>query len=174
MMFLLHDKALVAVKNHYVCPVFIINRVNVIIPLFFNEESGMSVSISWAQYGLYLQYMALGAAMVAAFGALYLRITPVAELRLIREGNLACALSFGGAVAGFSVALASSITQSVGIADFMLWGAGAALIQILVFVVASRLFSGAAQELAANNVAVGAWLGALSVSIGVLNAACLT
>ena len=56
----------------------------------------------------------------------------------------------------------------------MLWGAGAALIQILVFVVASRLFSGAAQELAANNVAVGAWLGALSVSIGVLNAACLT
>lgn len=131
-------------------------------------------SISWAQYGLYLQYMVLGGAMVAAFGAVYLRITPVAELRLTRQGNLACALSFGGALVGFSLAIAASIAQSVVLSDFVLWGLGAAVIQILVYFAVSRLIRGASAELAANNVAVGAWLGAVSVSIGWLNAACLS
>lgn len=134
----------------------------------------MTTSISWAQYVLYLQYFALGVAMMLFFGALYLRITPVAELRLAKQGNLACALSFGGALVGFSLAIAASIAQSVGIADFLLWGLGAAVIQILVYFAATRFIAEASTELAANNVAVGAWLGAVSVAIGLLNAACLS
>lgn len=134
----------------------------------------MTVSISWGQYLLYLQYLGLGVAMVVVFAALYLRITPVAELRLAKQGNLACALSFGGAIAGFSLAIASSIANSLNMLDFAVWGAGAAVIQILVYFGATRFVPGAGEELAANNVAVGAWLGIVSVSIGLLNAACLT
>lgn len=134
----------------------------------------MTVSISWAEYGLYLQYLGLGAAMLLVFGALYLRITPVSELRLAKQGNLACALSFGGALVGFALAVAASIAQSVGIADFLLWGVAAAVIQILVYFAATRFIPDASAELAANNVAVGAWLAAVSVAIGLLNAACLS
>ena len=77
------------------------------------------MSISFAQYWLYLQYMLVGSVMMVMFGVVYLRITPAEELRLIKNGNLACALSFGGALVGFCVALAASISQSVNFPDFI-------------------------------------------------------
>ncbi len=43
------------------------------------------MSISLPQYLLYLQYMLAGVAMTAVFGAVYLRITPAEELRLIKK-----------------------------------------------------------------------------------------
>ena len=113
--------------------------------------------------------------MVFVFAAVYLHCTPPAELRLIREeGNVACALSFGGALVGFCLALAASIRQSVQVPDFVLWGLAAAVVQILVYFVATRFVKDASAALARNNVAVGAFLGAVSVSIGLLNAACLS
>ncbi len=131
--------------------------------------------ISPGEYWLYLQYMALAVTMVFVFAAAYLHCTPPAELRLIRrEGNVACALSFGGALIGFCLALAASIRLSVSPPDFVLWGVIAAVIQILVYFVATRFVKDAGGELARNNVAVGAFLGAVSVSIGLLNAACLS
>ena len=130
--------------------------------------------ISPTEYWLYLQYMLLAVVMLFVFAAVYLRCTPQAELRLTREGNLACALSFGGALLGFCLALAASIRQSVQLPDFVLWSAAAALVQVLVYFVATRFIRDAGGELARNNVAVGAWLGAVSVGIGLLNAACLS
>ncbi|OSI13529.1 hypothetical protein BWD07_00960 [Neisseria canis] len=118
--------------------------------------------------------MLVGVLMTVAFGAIYLRITPAEEIRLIRNGNLACALSFGGALVGFCLPLASSIAHSVNLPDFMLWGLGAAVIQILVYFAATRIVRDADKELVNNNVAVGALFGAFSISIGLLNAACLS
>ena len=77
------------------------------------------MSISLPQYLLYLQYMLAGVVMTVVFGAVYLRITPAEELRLIKNGNLACALSFGGALVGFCLTLASSIAHSVSFVDFI-------------------------------------------------------
>lgn len=132
------------------------------------------MSISLSQYLLYLQYMLVGIAMTVVFAAIYLRITPVEELRLIKNGNLACALSFGGSLVGFCLTLASSIAHSVSFIDFILWALAAAVIQIFVYFAATMMIKGATAELIGNNVAVGALFGAVSISIGILNAACLT
>ena len=123
------------------------------------------MSLSLSQYLLYLQYMLAGIAMTVVFGAVYLRITPVEELRLIKNGNLACALSFGGALVGFCLTLASSIAHSVSFIDFILWGFAAAVIQIFVYFAATMMIKGATAELIGNNVAVGALFGAVSISI---------
>ena len=132
------------------------------------------MSISLSQYLLYLQYMLVGIAMTVVFAAVYLRITPVEELRLIKNGNLACALSFGGALVGFCLTLASSIAHSVSFIDLILWALAAAVIQIFVYFAATMMIKGATAELIGNNVAVGTLFGAVSISIGILNAACLT
>ena len=132
------------------------------------------MSISLSQYLFYLQYMLVGIAMTVVFAAVYLRITPVEELRLIKNGNLACALSFGGALVGFCLTLASSIAHSVSFIDFILWALAAAVIQIFVYFAATMMIKGATAELIGNNVAVGTLFGAVSISIGILNAACLT
>ncbi|MDO4879132.1 MAG: DUF350 domain-containing protein [Neisseria sp.] len=132
------------------------------------------MSISLSQYLLYLQYMGISIIMLLAFGAAYHRITPAQELRLIKNGNLACALSLGGALVGFCLPLASSIAHSVNLPDFVLWGLGAAVLQILVYFAATRLLPDANRELEDNNVAVGALFGSISIAIGLLNAACLS
>ncbi|MCP2041378.1 putative membrane protein [Neisseria sp. HSC-16F19] len=134
----------------------------------------MNTTISLAQYWLYLQYVFFSLVMLSAFIALYLHITPVAEIKEIRAGNTACALSFGGAVLGFCLPLASSIASSVSLPDFALWGLAAALVQILVYLGASRLIRNASAELAAGNTAVGTLFAALALSVGLINAACLT
>lgn len=131
------------------------------------------MSISLVQYGQYLQYMFSSILMLLVFGTVYLKITPVRELKLIKNGNLACALSFGGALVGFCLPLASSIAHSVSLPDFVLWAA-AAVLQILVYFAATRLIPQASEELAGNNVAVGTLFGSISIAIGLLNAACLS
>ena len=55
------------------------------------------MSISLVQYGQYLQYMFSSILMLLIFGTVYLKITPVRELKLIKNGNLACPTSSYGA-----------------------------------------------------------------------------
>ena len=64
--------------------------------------------------GLYafLGYFAASAALLVLFCAVYLRVTPYPELRLVREGKTAPAVSFGGAVLGFVVPLAGAIAHT--------------------------------------------------------------
>ena len=118
-------------------------------------------------------YMLASVAMAVLFSLTYLLITPARELRLIKQGNVACALSFGGALLGFCLALASAMTHSLNILDFILWSAGAAIVQIGAYFATTRLVPDAGRELQQNNIAVGALYCALSLAIGVLNAACL-
>ena len=54
-----------------------------------------------SQYFLYLAYMVAGIILTVLFTVAYVLITPAREIQLIRQGNLACALSLGGAIIGF-------------------------------------------------------------------------
>ena len=126
------------------------------------------------QYLLYLKYFGAALVMLVVFAFAYLKITPARELELIKNGNLACALSLSGAMIGFCTTLVSSMLHSVGMLSFMIWGFAAAVIQILVYFAATHLIKDANQELLNNNVAVGVLFFGLSVSIGILNAASLS
>ncbi|MCG7656690.1 DUF350 domain-containing protein [Wielerella bovis] len=125
------------------------------------------------QYLYYLVYMFTGMLMTILFAIAYVRITPARELYLIQQGNLACALSLGGAIIGFCIALVSAMTHSFSLLNFVLWGLGASVVQIGVYFAASKIIRNVANELENNNVAVGAFCCALSIAIGLLNAACL-
>lgn len=126
------------------------------------------------QYLLYLKYFGVALLMLVVFAFAYLKITPARELELIKNGNLACALSLSGAMIGFCITLVSSMLHSVDMLSFMIWGLAAAVIQILVYFAATHLIKDANQELLNNNVAVGVLFFGLSVSIGILNAASLS
>ena len=64
-------------------------------------------------------YFAAAVGFVAVFCQVYCWITPYDELKLVREGNVAPAISFGGALIGFVLPLYSAITHSVGFVDPM-------------------------------------------------------
>lgn len=129
---------------------------------------------SFATFDDFLLYLAVSLALLAAFVAIYIRVTPYREIALIREGNMAAAFSLSGAVLGFVVPLTSAISHSVSLGDMAIWGAIAMLVQIAAFVVARLLIPSIVQDIPAGKQAQGLFLGALSLGVGLLNAACMT
>ena len=122
----------------------------------------------------FLMYLVLGAVFLALFMAIYVRVTPYREVKLIREGNLAAALSLSGAMLGFVIPLSSAIEHSVALADMALWSAIALVVQLVAYGIARMLIPGIAADIPAGKLAQGVFLGVLSLAAGILSAACMT
>lgn len=122
----------------------------------------------------YLLHLFTAAAMVLAFFVIYTRVTPFNEVALIRQGNKAAAFSLGGALVGFSVTLASSLLHTTDYYQFAGWAVGAMLVQLLVYGVATTLLHMSKDQIEADNQAFGGLLGAISLSIGLINAGCIS
>jgi putative membrane protein len=111
---------------------------------------------------------------VLLFCLIYGAMTPYNELRLIKEGNTAAAISFGGALLGFVLPLYSAITHSVSFIDMLIWSVIALLVQCAVFGLVRLLFKGLVRDIENDQSAAATLLAFCSVAIGILNAACMT
>jgi putative membrane protein len=122
----------------------------------------------------FLFYFATAIGLLLLFLLAYIFITPYREIALIRAGNAAAAASLSGAMLGFVLPLASAIAHSVSLPDMAVWGLIAMIIQLLVYLAARLLMPELVRDIPAGKIATGVFLGALSVAIGILNAACMT
>ncbi len=122
----------------------------------------------------YLLHLATAAALMMAFFVIYTKITPYDEVLLIRQGNHAAALSLAGALIGFSVTVASALLHTGDWYQFLGWAAGALIVQVLVFNVTTRLLHMSKDQIEADNSAFGGLLGAISLSVGLINAGCIS
>ena len=57
----------------------------------------------------YLLHLSTSVALVMLYFVIYTRMTPYDEVKLIRGGNRAAALSLGGTLIGFSLPIASAL-----------------------------------------------------------------
>jgi putative membrane protein len=122
----------------------------------------------------FLAYFALAVVLAVLFLALYVWITPHRELTLIRADKPAAAISFGGAFLGFVIPLASAISHSVGLVDCAIWGLIALIVQALTFYAVRLLLPDLPARIERDERAAGILVAALSIGVGVLNAACMT
>jgi putative membrane protein len=112
--------------------------------------------------------------LLLLFVTIYIRITPYKEITLIRSGNMAAAASLSGSILGYSIALASAIANSVNLQDMLIWGCIALLVQLFAYFAARVMLPGLVLDIPENKIASGIFLGAISLSMGLLNAASLT
>ncbi|MFZ5761101.1 MAG: DUF350 domain-containing protein [Thermodesulfobacteriota bacterium] len=119
-------------------------------------------------------YFGIAVLLLVIFAFLYAQVTPYSEFALIAEGNQAAAYSLTGALIGFALPLASAISHSVSLADMVLWGLVALLVQIITFLVVRLIFPRIVADIPANKMSKGIFLGAVSIAVGILNAACMT
>jgi putative membrane protein len=122
----------------------------------------------------FLSYFGAGFLLTALFLIIYTFITPQKEFTLIREGNVAAAVSLGGALLGFVIPLASAIINSVDFIDMIIWSGVALVIQLLIFFILRIIFRNLPCTIEKNCVADGILLGVFSLAAGILNAACMT
>ena len=117
----------------------------------------------------------LGAALVfALYAFIYTRLTPHNEFALIRQGNSAAAIALAGALLGFAIPVASAISHSISIIDFLLWAAIAAVVQLLALLAVSLTLKGLSRRIVDQENAAAIMVAAVSVGVGLLNAACMT
>lgn len=121
-------------------------------------------------------YFGLSLVFLVVFKFLYALVTPQDEWKLIRENkNTAAALGFGGAILGFAIAVSGAASNSVSLLDFATWALVALIAQLLAFaIVRFGFMPRIVHRIEEGEVSAGVMLATISISVGVLNAACMS
>lgn len=134
----------------------------------------LSISLNKAAVLGFVLYIVGAAVLFALFQFIYTRLTPHKEFELIRAGNVAAAIALGGAIVGFAIPASNVIAYSINILDFVVWAVIAAFVQLLAFLMTSLVLKGASQRIQNGEIAAGIYVAAVAISVGMLNAACMT
>ena len=119
-------------------------------------------------------YFAGALAYMVAFGVIYSLCTRHNEVKLLREGNLAAATAYLGALGGFALPLSKSVAQSGNLIDFAIWATIALVVQLLAYAFAYALARDVTRKINEGQIATGLWLGGTALIFGMLNSACMT
>ena len=122
----------------------------------------------------FLAYLVTATALTLIYIFVYIWVTPHPEFKLIKENNLAASVAFAGSLVGFSLPLASVIAHSVALTDCVIWGLIAILVQIFIFFLVRLPIPGISERIEKGETSSGLWLGATSLTGGLLNAACMS
>lgn len=122
----------------------------------------------------FFAYLAIAVALTLVFLVVYMWVTPHDEIKLIRDNNQAASLALGGSLLGFSMPLASTIAHSDALIDCAIWGLIAIVVQIAIFYLVRLPVPKISERIEKGETASGLWLGAASLTGGLLNAACMT
>jgi len=118
----------------------------------------------------FLLYFVTAIVLLLVFMFIYAKVTPYNELKEIKENNVAAAITFGGAILGFTFPIVSSTFFTHDLLEMVLWSVVTAIVQLIVFLVLRRF----APDIKDGHVAPAILLASLSISVGLLNAVCIS
>ena len=106
--------------------------------------------------------------------AIYIWLTPYRELKLIREGNVAAAITLSGQMLALAIPLGGMLAHSVNLADIVLWGVVALILQLIAFAAAAVLVRHLPQAIERGDIASALVLAAAQIVAGIFNAAAMS
>lgn len=112
--------------------------------------------------------------LLAGGAVIYGLLTPWKEIALIRQGNAAAAVAFGGVLLGLAIPLAVSLSVSTSIRDILLWGLATLVLQLLAFRVVDLVLTGLPQRIQEGEVSAAVLLVAAKIATALILAAALT
>lgn len=109
------------------------------------------------------------------FKIIYQAATPYHERTLIREGNVAAAITLGAALLGYILPLASALEHTVSLLEFAAWAVLAGVIQIVAFTIVRRIvMPDFSDRIVRGETAAAIYMASISLGVGLLNAACMS
>ena len=102
---------------------------------------------------------------------IYLFITPMKEIALIRKKNTAASISFSGALIGLALPLSSSLSASGSIYEIIVWGFVAIVIQLFCFKAVDILINDLPKRIENGEISSSILLFSIKISIALLNSA---
>ncbi len=119
-------------------------------------------------------FFVIALVLVAAYLALYTMVTAHNEIELIRQNVISAAVALGFSLVGFALPLASAIVNAVTVLDCVVWGIVALIVQIVVYYLVRLVVPDLSRRIEAGEMATALFLGAASLSAGILNAAAMS
>ena len=105
---------------------------------------------------------------------LYTLTTPHKDFALVKDGNLAAAISLSGAILGLAIPLAFCMASSVSVAEIIIWGILAVAIQIVVFRLSDLLLKDLSTRIEEGELAPSILLAGIKLSVAAINAAAIS
>lgn len=90
--------------------------------------------------------------------SIYYWWTPHDEMKLIREGNVATAISSGGVAMGLALPLAFCLAGSISVWDIVIWSIPILLMQLATFFALGKVFGDLPHRLEHNEIGVALYL----------------
>jgi len=87
----------------------------------------------WNGLPIFLIHSGVSLAILIIGVFIYTWITPHDEITLIRDGNVAAAVSLSGATLGLALPLAFSLAAAISLWDLAFWGMVALILQLVAF-----------------------------------------
>jgi putative membrane protein len=122
-------------------------------------------------FPLMLLQLGLGLVLFALACGAYALLSPHQEIRRIREGETAAAVSFGGALIGLAIPLAATMIATTSLAGLGLWGTAALVLTLLEFRVVDVALAGLPQRMHDGEVAAAVVLVAAKLAVALILAA---
>lgn len=119
-------------------------------------------------------FFAVSLALVGLYLVVYTLATSHNEFGLIRQNNVAAALSLGLSLIGFALPLSSAVVHSTTIVDLAVWGVVAIVVQLTVYWLVRLVLPNLSSRIASGELASALFLGAASLAAGVINAAAMS
>lgn len=100
-------------------------------------------------------------------------LTPMKEIKLIREGNTSAAISLCAVIVGLSVPMAACLVTALSVWDLLIWGVVAILLQLLAFRVADLVLRDLPRRIERNEIGAALVLAAVKIAAAMVMAAAL-
>lgn len=121
-----------------------------------------------------ISHFATAVLMLGLAVYVYEKITPYKELELVRQGNVAAAVSLSGAILGLAIPLAVCLSGSINIWDIIIWGIVILIVQIGAFFLANLVIDDLEGRIERDELGAAILLFSGKISIALLNAAAIS
>ncbi len=128
----------------------------------------------WAGFPVLLLHTSVTIAMLAAAVFIYVKITPYDDIKLIRDGNLAAAVSLSGAIIGLALPLAFSMASSISVWEVLIWGPVTLVLQLIAFRFTDLILKDLSKRIVDAEMGAAILLVSIKLAVAAINAAAVT
>ncbi len=121
-----------------------------------------------------LLHFSLTMLMLGLGAIIYVLVTPYHEIKLIKQGNSAAALSLSGALIGMGIPLSVAMAGSVNAFDILVYGAVSLVLQLAAYRVTDFVLKGIPERIENGEISAAITMVGIKISISLINAAAVS
>ena len=121
-----------------------------------------------------LLHFSLTMLMLGLGAMIYVLVTPYHEIKLIKQGNSAAALSLSGALIGMGIPLSVAMAGSVNAFDILVYGAVSLVLQLVAYRVTDFVLKGIPERIENGEISAAITMVGIKISISLINAAAVS